>query len=85
MDNVEFEGDRTYVSPVVASGEKKGSFLTKLAMKMGAKSYAQAQIYLLGVAIVVVIITIIVISTQFGGGGGGDLPSGIIDPAEFPI
>lgn len=64
MDDVQFEGENNYITGQF-SGMQKVGFLTKFAMKLGAKNYAQAEVFLLVIALVSVALTIIVIRMQF--------------------
>ena len=65
MSDVQFEGDK-YVRNLNTNFQKeKDTFLISIAMKMGAKSFAQAQLVLVCIAILAVILTSIVIVMNF--------------------
>lgn len=62
MSEIQFEEEKIYIPKIRRETE---SLLTRLVMKFGAKTYAQAQIVLFGVSILVFILTIFVIYTHF--------------------
>lgn len=64
MDNVQFDNDVS-TNKIPRFQREDESFLTRMAMKLGAKNQAQAQMVLLGIAILTLILMVIVIVTQF--------------------
>ena len=64
MDNVQFDND-VYTNKLPRFQREDESFLTRMAMKLGAKDQKQAQMVLLGIAIIAVVLMVVVIVTQF--------------------